>query len=307
MRAAIPAIQTGDESLNRVLEAIKQNLDWITGQTSNSDKLVALGKEATPLQLVNLVNLLAKRIGLDGVTTIQELTNFMSVASAGAQQPGEICFFAQNTAPDGFLKANGAAISRTTYANLFAALVKQSTAAISIATPGVVTWNSHGRSANDPIKFTTAGALPTGLIVGTTYYVVGASITTNTFQLSAAPGGAAIATSGTQSGTHTAINAPWGNGDGSTTFNVPELRGEFLRGWDDARGVDVARAFGSSQADEIKSHTHTLQTDNSTFFAAGSGAKYAASSGDAALDVSGSTGGAETRPRSVALLACIKY
>lgn len=84
MRAAIPAYQTSDESLNRVLEAMKLNLDGITGQTSNSDKLVALGKEATPLQLVNLVNLLAKRIGLDGVTAIQELTNFMSVASAGA-------------------------------------------------------------------------------------------------------------------------------------------------------------------------------------------------------------------------------
>lgn len=307
MRAAIPVVSTGDEGLNRFIETVKQNLDVITGQTSNSDKLVALDKAATPLQLVNLVNLLAKRIGLDGVTAIQELTGFLSGSVTGTQHAGEICLFAQNTAPDGFLKANGAAVSRTAYATLFAELYKSATVTTPVASPGVVNWTAHGRSVNDPIRFTTTGALPTGLVVGTTYYVISAGLATDSFRLAATPGGAAINFTGATSGVHTGIHAPWGIGDGSTTFNVPDLRGEFIRVWDDARGVDVARVFGSSQADEIKSHTHTLQTDNSTFFAAGSGAKYATSSGDAALDVSGSTGGAETRPRNVAMLACIKY
>lgn len=305
MRAAIPAIQTGDESLNRVLEAIKQNLDWITGQTANSDKLVALDKAATALQVVNLVNLLAKRIGLDGVAAIQELTGFFPVATTVTLQPGEICLFAQNTAPSGFLKANGAAVSRTTYADLFAALVKSATATMTIASPSVITWANHGRSANDVVRFTTTGALPTGFVANTDYYVVGTSITTNTFQLSATPGGSFISTSGTQSGIHTGINAPFGVGDGSTTFNVPDLRGEFLRGWDDSRGINPNRPFGLLELDLFKSHTHTAAVMYSG---------YALLGGSPPLGVvdynttsSGSTGGSETRPRNVAILACIRF
>lgn len=78
------------------------------------------------------------------------------------------------------------------------------TVTISIASPGVVTWTAHGLSANQPIVFSTTGALPTGLTAGTRYYVIGSSITTNTFQVSTTPGGTAINTSGTQSGTQSA-------------------------------------------------------------------------------------------------------
>ncbi len=45
-----------------------------------------------------------------------------------------------------------------------------------------------------------------------------------------------------------AIGTTFGAGNGSTTFNLPDYRGEFLRGWDDGRGVDSGRAFGSAQA-----------------------------------------------------------
>jgi len=79
-----------------------------------------------------------------------------------------------------------------------------STVTITIATPGVVTWAGHNFQAGEPIVLTTTGALPTGLTAGTTYYVVNPAA--NTFQLAATPGGSAIATSGTQSGTHTATN-----------------------------------------------------------------------------------------------------
>ena len=73
---------------------------------------------------------------------------------------------------------------------------------MTIASPGVVTWNAHGLSNGQEVRFSTTGALPTGLTAGTTYYVVSAS--TNSFSVAATPGGAAIATTGTQSGVHTA-------------------------------------------------------------------------------------------------------
>jgi hypothetical protein len=80
------------------------------------------------------------------------------------------------------------------------------TVTMTIASPCVVTWNAHGLAANTPITFTTTGALPTGLSVGTIYYVL--APTTNSFNVSATAGGAAINTSGTQSGTHTATANP---------------------------------------------------------------------------------------------------
>jgi hypothetical protein len=79
------------------------------------------------------------------------------------------------------------------------------TVTISIASPGVVTWTAHGLAANTTVMFTTTGALPSPLSVNTPYWVL--APTANTFEIAASVGGAAINTSGTQSGTHTA----WGN------------------------------------------------------------------------------------------------
>ncbi|WP_325436274.1 phage tail-collar fiber domain-containing protein [Pseudomonas nitroreducens] len=87
---------------------------------------------------------------------------------------GQISAFARSTAPAGWFKANGAAVSRTAFPELFAA-------------------------------------------IGTTF----------------------------------------GAGDGSTTFNLPDLRGEFLRGWDDGRGVDAGRAFATVQGGQNASHNHS--------------------------------------------------
>ncbi|MGQ0446148.1 MAG: phage tail protein [Beijerinckiaceae bacterium] len=77
-----------------------------------------------------------------------------------------------------------------------------STVTITIASPAVITWTAHGLSNGQAVRFTTTGALPTGLAAATVYFVLAA--TTNTFQVSATPGGAAINTSGSQSGVHTA-------------------------------------------------------------------------------------------------------
>ena len=102
------------------------------------------------------------------------------------------------------------------------------TVAITIASPGVVTWTGHGLSADWPVRFTTTGALPTGLVSGTVYYVVGASIATNTFQVSATPGGAAINTSGSQSGTQTgtALGLTQSNPPAVFSLNHPFVNGD---------------------------------------------------------------------------------
>ena len=139
----------------------------------------------------------------------------------GAVPAGSIQYFAGSSAPDGYLKANGATISRTTYADLF-----------------------------------------------------------------------------------TAIGTTFGVGDGSTTFGIPDLRGEFARGWDDARGVDSGRAFGSAQnatrintvsasdyiADEVENSVSSSET------------RFAYSSPFTNIKSLG-----QVRPRNIALLAIIKF
>ncbi len=62
----------------------------------------------------------------------------------------------------------------------------------------------------------------------------------------------------TYSDLYAAIGTIFGTGDGSTTFNLPELRGEFVRGWDDTRGVDSGRGFGNSQGDAIRNITGSV-------------------------------------------------
>lgn len=72
---------------------------------------------------------------------------------------------------------------------------------ISNGSPGVLTRTAHGYAVNDPVVLSTSGALPTGLVVGTVYYVQSVP-TADTFTVSATVGGAAINTSSAGSGTH---------------------------------------------------------------------------------------------------------
>ncbi|MBY0303606.1 MAG: hypothetical protein K2W86_00450 [Sphingomonas sp.] len=83
--------------------------------------------------------------------------------------------------------------------NVFAAMLPR-TATITVASPATVTATGHGLANGDRVQFTTSGALPTGILANTTYVVINAA--TDTFNLSATQGGAAIGTSGGQSGSH---------------------------------------------------------------------------------------------------------
>lgn len=155
------------------------------------------------------------------------------LAAIYAALVGQVGFFAMATPPDGWLKADGTAVSRTTYANLFDA-------------------------------------------IGTTY----------------------------------------GAGDGSTTFALPDLRGEFLRCVDDGKGVDAGRVLGSAQA----AYVPPIPRDGwgTSGSAPGSmpiGRLVVGSSQNEygeTLESIRAAGGNQTltgdiRPRNVALLACIKY
>lgn len=120
-----------------------------------------------------------------------------------------------------------------------------------------------------------------------------------------------------------AIGTTYGAGDSSTTFNLPDLRGEFIRGWDNGRGVDSGRALGSPQAAQLTRHSHAVCGDNS---GSGPNGQVASVNGSGALGGSGRSGGylytngngvqivsyeggtengGETRPRSIAMLYCI--
>ena len=52
------------------------------------------------------------------------------------------------------------------------------------------------------------------------------------------------------------IGTQYGAGNGSTTFNLPDLRGEFVRGFDNGKGVDSGRSIGSNQTGQNLSHDH---------------------------------------------------
>ena len=119
----------------------------------------------------------------------------------------------------------------------------------------------------------------------------------------------AVVSRTTYSALFSAIGTTFGSGDGSTTFGLPDLRAEFLRGLDDGRGVDSGRALGTTQAQAIQNHTHSLIGYETALPGAGNG-QFALNQGIGAYNDTrfiNSTGGSETRPRNVALLACIKF
>ena len=111
------------------------------------------------------------------------------------------------------------------------------------------------------------------------------------------------------------IGTSWGTSS-TSNFNLPDLRGQFIRGWDNGAGTDpesetrttlnvgaaTGNHVGTYQDDEFKSHTHAFSANSSI---AGGGSNSTVSSGGPIE--TGSTGGLETRPKNVYVNYCIKY
>tara|TARA_R100001460_G_scaffold107633_1_gene156672 strand:+ start:38 stop:961 length:924 start_codon:yes stop_codon:yes gene_type:complete len=139
--------------------------------------------------------------------------------------------------------------------------------------------------------------------------------------------GAAVSRS-TYASLFSAISTTWGSGDGSSTFNLPDLRGQFVRGWDNSAGVDSGRSFASSQSDQNKTHDHSVTDpghvhattfDNKTYFPGGGSTTISyGGAGSYPADVftmsSATTGislatdgGTEVRVKNKALMYVIKF
>ncbi|NUE80513.1 tail fiber protein [Snodgrassella sp. ESL0304] len=136
--------------------------------------------------------------------------------------------------------------------------------------------------------------------------------------------GAALSRS-TYANLFAAIGTRFGEGDGSTTFNLPDLRGLFLRGWDDGRGLDKDknRELGSLQQDETfsdkdktnryylvdsKDHKNKILIEQNNLQQEAIYKTNMVSTAVFGSDHLISIGGrsSEVRPLNVALLACIK-
>lgn len=200
------------------------NLEIVKCTARSADTLTVIrGRDGTTARAFAAGSLIEVRL------VAAALADFQAMIVPYAHPAGSVQSFAMVTPPSGWLKANGALISRTTYSTLFSA-------------------------------------------IGTTF----------------------------------------GGGDGSTTFALPDLRGEFIRNWDDARGVDAGRVFGSSQSQAYQAHNHNtspfLGTINfSRAQWAADGLAFLTSEAGGGPGYVTTEGGAETRPRNLALLACIKY
>ena len=103
------------------------------------------------------------------------------------------------------------------------------------------------------------GELANGVPVGSVFNLATTTVPTGFLECN----GAAVSRS-TYASLFAAISTTWGSGDGSSTFNLPDLRGQFVRGWDNSAGVDSGRSFASSQSDQNKSHNHSI-TDSGHF------------------------------------------
>jgi hypothetical protein len=134
------------------------------------------------------------------------LTIGQSLDTALRLASNALCGFASGAQANAF--ALDTILTRRAAANLRLGAADTSASAtvtITIASPGVVTWTSHGLSTGTPVIFSTTGALPTGITAGTTYYAIPVDGTTFRIATSFANAlaGTAVNTSGSQSGTHT--------------------------------------------------------------------------------------------------------
>lgn len=176
---------------------------------------------------------------------------------------GNIAFFDSTNSPLHYQVGDGSQVSRTgVYSELWALnssvnpSLTSSSFTISIANPAVVSKTAHGLNDGERVRFTTTGALPTGVTTGVDYIVN--VIDLNNYNLATTVANALaqvyVATSGTQNGTHSYTNTLWGQGNGTTTQNLPDFRGLFLRATDTSRLINsnTFASRGSVDGDAIR-------------------------------------------------------
>lgn len=236
---------------------------------------------------------------------------------------GTVIAFASSTAPTGYLKANGALISRTTYASLFAAIGTTFGAG-----DGSTTFALPDLRGYFPRGWADGRGIDVVSIASWSYS--GTTITINT----TGNHGVTVGQTVTLSGLVSTTNAP--NGDTTVVTVATATSFTFTAtatptGTATVSNAKVSRAFGSNQADAYLNHSHTGSTDSQgahshtvgnnnnsgtggvgvSEFANGSINTSTSSSSGAhthTVTVNASTTGAtETRPKNIALLYCIKY
>ncbi len=144
---------------------------------------------------------------------------FAPTGAGGSAVVGMILPWAGASVPDTYLLTYGQAVSRTTYASLFSALSATATISCSSGSPNIT------------VSADIANRMPIGgAIEGSACFVAGTTVSSKSGTTLTLNHNAGATTS-------TAIVfIPWGNGDGSTTFNVPNLVGRTMVGRDNMSG-----------------------------------------------------------------------
>ena len=105
------------------------------------------------------------------------------------------------------------------------------------------------------LSFTTVQGVPSGSV----FCMAVATVPSGYLECN----GAAVSRS-TYSVLFAVIGTAYGTGNGSSTFNLPDLRGEFVRGFDNGRGVDSGRSIASSQSSQFGQHNHNVSASSSS-------------------------------------------
>ena len=169
------------------------------------------------------------------------------------------------------------------------------------------------------------GELANGVPVGSVFNLATTTVPSGYLECN----GAAVSRS-TYAALFATISTTWGAGNGSSTFNLPDLRGQFVRGWANTKTNtgDDGRSFASTQSDQNKSHNHTITDpghvhtttfDNKKYFPGGgsTSVSYGGAGGYPAdvFTMSSATtgisladqGGTEVRVKNSALMYVIKF
>ena len=230
--------------------------------------------------------------------------NIVRLSTSTPSLAGVIHQYGGITAPSGYLLCNGSQVSRSTYLSLFNVLNPNiGTASISIEDPALVTIGNHGMQEGDKFYFTTTGSLPTGLSANTLYFVN--YISSSSFHVSTsrvnAFNGINLVTSGTQSGVHSIVRSPYGNGDGTTTFNLPDFRGKVATGTHTNSASNYFKEHGETGG--AVDHTHSFSDTSSTTVAnitntvsSGNTASISRPSTSHTHNISGTTGSGQIAP-----------